>query len=62
MEDHGMYFEWRFNIISRIGEIGHGSLTERRRDPFETSKREEQRKHSIKLPTWSRQCPRQFMS
>ena len=34
VEDHEMYFEWKFNIISRtFGEIGHGTLSWRRREP-----------------------------
>ena len=40
VEDHGMYFEWKFKVITReLGEVGYGSLTERRREEVGTSKR-----------------------
>lgn len=40
VQNHGMYFEWHFKVVSReFGEIGYGSLTNRRREAAGTSKR-----------------------
>lgn len=40
VEDHGMYFEWKFNVITKqLGEVGYGNLMQRRRDSVDTSKR-----------------------
>ena len=60
VEDHGMFFEWRFKIISRtLGEIGYGALTERRRYSVQTSKREEIGRGTTKLAASTYRCLRQ---
>lgn len=57
VEDHGMFFAWKFKIISRtLGEIGSGSLTERRRDFVQTSKREESGREPTRLAASAYRC------
>ena len=39
VQDHGMYFEWSFDVFTRVsGRVGYGSLIQLRSDSVDKSK------------------------